>query len=33
MTTKEFIELGNKLSSLYVDLMSNKNIGWLWSSL
>ena len=29
MTTKEFIELGNKLSSLYVDLMSNKNID-LW---
>ena len=29
MTTKEFIELGNKLSSLYVDLIPNKNID-LW---
>lgn len=29
MTTKEFIELGNKLSSLYVDLIQNKNID-LW---
>ena len=29
MTTKEFIELENKLSSLHIDLMSNKNID-LW---
>lgn len=29
MTTKEFIELGNKLSSLKVDLMNNKNVD-LW---
>lgn len=29
MTTKEFIELGNKLSVLKADLMNNKNID-LW---
>ena len=29
MTTKEFIELGNKLSALKVDLMNNRNVD-LW---
>lgn len=29
MTTPEFIELGNKLSALHVDLMNNKNAD-LW---
>ena len=29
MTTKEFINLGNKLSSLHVDLTNNKNVD-LW---
>lgn len=29
MTAEEFINLGNKLSSLHVDLMNNKNVD-LW---
>lgn len=29
MTAKEFIDLGNKLSSLKVDLMNNRNVD-LW---
>lgn len=30
MTTKEFIELGNKLSALEVDLMNNNKNADLW---